>query len=72
MCGYICPFGKRIKQHNFLLCGKMMDEQTNYGQKENALQAYCIHQHHCTVTRKQENTPEARTCKMIQPDKQSV
>lgn len=50
----------------------MMKEKEDYGKMENALKVYCIHQHHCTQTRKQENTPEAKNCKLIHSDQKSV
>lgn len=72
MCGYVCRYQKRMKQYKFLLCQKMMNEKEDYGKAENAFNAYCLHQHHCTQTRKQENTPEAKNCKRIQSDHKSV
>ena len=72
MCSYVCRYQERRKPYPFLLCKKMMKENENYGKTEHALNAYCLHQHHCTQTQKQENTPEAKNCKWIQSDSQSV
>lgn len=59
---YSCPFAKRLKQHQYLLCRARMNPLIDYTKIENACQAFCAYQHMCSITGRAENTDRARQC----------
>lgn len=59
---YICPYSKRLKQYQFLMCKKLMKDSINYGIKDNAKNCICAYQYHCPKTGRMENSDSAKNC----------
>ena len=65
---YVCPYSIRMKQHSMLLCKRSMKEGVNYTLKENVWPAVCVEQFYCHITKRMENTQEAKKCYQSQKE----
>lgn len=60
-----CPHARQVVGMDILTCQKMMQEGKVYRTPADHLEIYCPYQSFCGVTRRNENTEEAKKCKIL-------
>lgn len=58
-----CTYARQVAGMDILTCQKMKQEGKAYRTPADHLEAYCPYQSYCGVTRRNENTEEAKRCK---------
>lgn len=62
MTKWQCPYAKRLRSVEFLVCEKLLQEGVDYMQVQNAANAFCANQFRCPCSGKAENTATAKKC----------
>lgn len=69
MLEFKCPYSKKLREHEFLLCSAFMKDGVNYGNGSNAVQAICLQQYFCRMKGSWINTENANACYLKQKEK---